>query len=215
MGSSRRAAGRRGCRPVGVSSSLGSHVDRVVSRQLRNISRSSSSTTNGQAAVFTVPPDLEDYYLSGRPMPDLFGCQDLRKFYSSFSNLLFLISFSGIIFTCANEAFGTSTSQWIEMARNTFLVYAGGHYVASRPRASLENSVLTVPFDDRAEFLDFLFQARQMNPTSLIEFTVEVREPRRVVCRALYNRTPILRVRGDEENLPPAANDDDLVVIHL
>ena len=101
------------------------------------------------------------------------------------------------------------------MARNTFLVYAGGHFLASRPRASFESPVLTVPFDDRAEFLGFLFQARQMNPTSLIEFHVSAREPRRVVCRALYNRTPILRVRGDDENLPPASNDDDLVVIHL
>ena len=99
------------------------------------------------------------------------------------------------------------------MARNTFLVYAGGHYVASRPRATLDGNVLTVPFEDRADFLDFLFQARQMEPTQLIEFRVDSREPRRVTCVANFNRTPLLRLRDEVENTPPGY--DDPVIISL
>ena len=80
MGTSRRVAGRRGSyRPAGTPPVLESRADRYNRRHLRNMPRNQVSTNNGQASVVTVPHDLEDYYLAGRPMPELFGCQDLRE----------------------------------------------------------------------------------------------------------------------------------------
>ena len=81
MGTSRRVAGRRGSyRPVGSASVHGSHAERTTRRLLRSVNRAATPPENGQASVVTVPPALEDYYVSGRPMMGLFGCQDLRKF---------------------------------------------------------------------------------------------------------------------------------------
>ena len=92
-------------------------------------------------------------------------------------------------------------------------MYAGGHFIESRPRVIFEHPTLTVPFADRAEFLDFLFRARSLNPTRLIDFRVSSRELRRVVCTSVRNSTPVLRETGDLSNLPPT--DDSTVVIHL
>ena len=73
--------------------------------------------------------------------------------------------------------------------------------------------MLTVPFENRADFLEFLFQARQMSPTRLVGFHVEDRKARCVICVADYNHTPVLRVHGDIENLPPVS--DDPIIIRL
>lgn len=110
------------------------------------------------------------------------------------------------MFTCENESFGTSDSQWLEVAKNTFQIYAGGYFVESRPRAIYEHPVLTIPFTNRAEFLDFLFRARAMLPTRLVTFRVSSRELRRVACTVTSNLTPVLRVDGDESDLPPTSS---------
>ena len=110
--------------------------------------------------------------------------------------------FLEITFTFETESFGTSDSQWRDLAKNTFIVYAGGHFVESRPRASFDSPTLTVPFSNRAEFLDFLFQARSLSPTRLVGFRVLSREPRRVICISSHNYTPAIRVTGDTSDLP-------------
>ena len=215
MGTGRRAAGRRGsCRPVGVSV-RGSSAESTTRRQLLAISRHLGSNSNGQAAAVTFHQPGPIDSSGGRPMPELFGVRDIRE--SNYFNFHFWFSrsyyFLGIKFTLASESFGTSDSQWCDLARNTFLVYAGGNYVASRPRAMFEHPVLTVPFETRADFLEFLFQARQMSPTRLVGFHVEERKARCVICQADFNHTPALRVNGDTENLPPAG--DDPIIIQL
>ena len=110
---------------------------------------------------------------------------------------------SEIVFTCETESFGISDSQWRNLAKDTFIVYAGGHFVETRPRATFVHPVLTVPFSTRAEFLDFLFQARSLSPTRLVSFHVTSRDVRRVTCTSSHNYTPALRVEGDQSDLTP------------
>ena len=107
-------------------------------------------------------------------------------------------------FTCATEAFGASDAQWCRLARDSFIVYGGGHLAEIRPRATFRHPVLTIPFIDRDEYLDYVMQARQMNPTRLINFRVTSRNAREVICTSTFNMTPVLRVNGDVSNLPPA-----------
>ena len=114
---------------------------------------------------------------------------------------------------CSSEAFGASNLQWRTLARDTFILYAGGHSAESRPRATYSKSVLTVPFVDRGQFLDFVMQARQMTPTRLIDFRVENRHAREVTCVATFNLTPALLVRGNE--MDPSVSQPDPVIIHM
>ena len=86
MGTSRRLAGRRGsCRPIGVSTVHGSTLERQLRRRMSQFHTAPApdvdavETGNG---VITVPPhDVSWYWSLGRPIPELFGVQDLREYF--------------------------------------------------------------------------------------------------------------------------------------
>ena len=83
MGTGRRAAGRRGsCRPIGVTSAHVGFAESTVRRQLLSISHHLGTNSNGQSPTVSFrPPDSVDSS-GGRPMPELFGVRDIRKFCS-------------------------------------------------------------------------------------------------------------------------------------
>ena len=96
----RRASGRRGSgyRAVTAAAALGSLNERLLRRQLSTISRQISNELStvhgvdrgqptGQQVIATLPVDVSRYHHTGRPMSELFGMPNLRKY------LLFHVSF--------------------------------------------------------------------------------------------------------------------------
>ena len=96
MRARRRSSGRRGSgyRVVRAAAVLRSLTESTLRRQLIPMSSASrpASPGSGQQVITSLPPDVDWFYRTGRPMPELFGLQDLSKYCFFCLNLYFSVS---------------------------------------------------------------------------------------------------------------------------
>ena len=106
-----------------------------------------------------------------------------------------------------------SDRQWQLLAACSYGIYATGQEFPNRPSHVLGDTLLTISFETSIEFSDFCRRAFRIKASRLIAFTVQDAGEKRVLCKAIFNHTPILEVIGTITD--PDGDEDDVSIFSI
>ena len=117
------------------------------------------------------------------------------------------------MFTC-DEGVYLTDRRWQQLCSITFTLFSTGAQIEDRPDYTLSESVLTLTFTSSSHFQNYVRRAFFTEGTRLISFEVLEKSPKFVICKAIFNLTPKIRILGE-----PLEPDDDLeapntVILH-
>lgn len=98
-----------------------------------------------------------------------------------------------------------TSRRWPQLCAITFSLYSTGAAIEERPEHSLVENILTLKFRTSTEFQNFVRRAFFTEATRLVTFDMIERSPNHVICQAILNLTPKIRILG-----VPLESDDDL-----
>ena len=111
---------------------------------------------------------------------------------------------SEFAFTC-DESIHLTDRRWSQLCAITFSLFSTGAEIQERPDHTLNGKILTLNFKTSHEFQSYVRRAFFTEGTRLVTFGVLEKSQKHVVCHAIVNLTPKIRVLG-----VPLESDDDL-----
>ena len=98
-----------------------------------------------------------------------------------------------------------SSRRWPRLCALTFSLYSTGAAIEDRPEYTLLDNILTLKFKTSTDFQNYVRRAFFTEATRLVTFDIIEKCSNHVICEAILNLTPKIRILG-----VPLESDDDL-----